>query len=211
MKYIDVVTALSKLELANLDLSEEGTGNIKPASLDKLLIAMNDCLLLLHAKYRLKIEMASVALSKGRQEYSLGYYKDWIKPLFMRLESDGVEHWINAGNEVMPHGATVRYNKLKLSSNPEPDTLHIAYQAKPVTVTPCSLDCEVELPDVLIPPLRAYVASAMYSSMNSIESVAIANRYEQIYQNRLSEVTLNDSVSDSRFVANNKLYDRGFV
>lgn len=211
MKYIDVLKEVSQVELSNLDLSEEGSGSIKPNSLNKLLVILNDVVMLLHTHYRLKIQTATVNMNPEQLEYCLDEYVDWIKPLNAHLNITKERVGINDHQGCRLYFSTIAFNKIILSNSIVGDSIVIYYQAKPCKITLCNLDNEICFPDVLVPAVRFYIASKVYGGINTQEALVISQRYDMQYKEQIAQITLVDGVSDSKDFGNIKLCERGFL
>lgn len=89
--------------------------------------------------------------------------------------------------------------------------LSIEYQAKHPRLDECECDDPIDLPDVLWPALKAYIAGKVYMHMNTQENTAKGQEHMILFDVICNDVVEKDLVSTSVSNTNIKLQKRGFV
>lgn len=90
--------------------------------------------------------------------------------------------------------------------------LSVIYQARhPVLDFEKCPEQEINLPFVLEPAMKAYVAYLVYSQMNTEEAVANAQKYLAQYNNIIQDVIDQDVISNSYSQTNTKFEQGGWI
>ncbi|MFP3556434.1 hypothetical protein SB861_37825 [Paraburkholderia sp. SIMBA_049] len=234
MNITELFADLSFGELSSLQLAQEGTGIITDAGKERIIRFANEGLLKLHTRFILKqndvlVEMVEWITSyhlllkfaesqQGISQQRHLYIKDlWEEPfqedvirILNVFDSNGCELPLNdEGNE---HSVfTPQGNLLQVPHPIEGMALSIGYQAKHVPLTLADLEQEIELPEVLMPALRAWVAWRAFGQLNTQESQGIAMGHRAAFDDACNEVTAQDLVSTSQSQTNNRFQRNGWI
>ncbi|MFP3645152.1 hypothetical protein [Paraburkholderia sp. SIMBA_054] len=234
MNITELFADLSFGELSSLNLAQEGTGIITDAGKERIIRFANEGLLKLHTRFILKqndvlVEMVEWITSyhlllkfaesqQGISQQRHLYIKDlWEEPfqedvirILNVFDSNGCELPLNdEGNE---HSVFTPQGDLLQVPHPiEGMALSIGYQAKHVPLTLADLTQEIELPEVLHPALRAWVAWRAFGQVNTQESQGIAAGHRAAFDDACNEVTAQDLVSTSQSQTNNRFQRNGWI
>lgn len=225
---------LSFGELSNLSLSQEGSGLISDAGKERIIRFASEGLLKLYTRFVLKennvlIEMVDwitnyhlllkfAESQAGTSTQQHLYIKDTFEEPFQ-------EDVIRIMNVFNGHGCELPLNDegnchsvftpqphvLQVPHPEEGKPLSIAYQAKHPPLSLKDLNQEIELPEVLVPALRSWVAFRAYAQINTQESQAIAAGHQASYEATCGEVIAMDLVSSSQSQTNNRFHRNGWV
>lgn len=234
MQVSELFQKLSYGELSNLAVGMDGAGSIAVASQPKIITYTNEALLRLFSRFVLRENDLTIqtrdwitnykflranAFSNpspavGAEIYILDtlsepYEEDLIRVLAL-YNSEGRELPLNdIGN---PRSMfTPQPNVLQVPSPTAGGIVAVIYQARHPELPTNTLESVIELPVVLEPALRAYIAYQVYSSMNGQEHSAKAAEYMNKYDAVCREVLDRDLVSSSSSTTTHKFQDRGFV
>jgi hypothetical protein len=89
--------------------------------------------------------------------------------------------------------------------------LSVAYQAKHPTLTLTDLTQEIELPEVLVPALRDWIAYRAFGQIKTQESIAASQIHQASYEATCNEVVAQDLVSQSQSQTNNRFQLNGWI
>lgn len=219
MNIEELFADLSYGELSSLNLAGEGDGTIADAGKERIIRFANDGLLKLHTRFILKesdvlIELVDwitnyhllkkFAESQADTSTQVPYIKDlWREPfqedvirILSVFNSYGCELPLddegNPASVFKPQG-----NVLQVPHPVSGVALSVVYQAKHAPLTLDNLNQEIELPDVLTPALRSWIAYRAFGQLNTQESQAIAQGHEAAYEATCTEVVQQDLVSTS--------------
>lgn len=233
MNITDLFTRLSYGELSNLAMSNEGLGEIVELHQPKIVQFANSALLRLYSRFVLKEKDVIIEMSDAITTYHLDYDYALSNP----TPPVGVTQYI-IDSEAVPFTEDVvkiltvydrLANKLELNDRdnensvftptptslqvPEPvdgERLVLVYQAKHPPLVLAD-DTEIELPEVLLDAMTAYIAQLVYSGMNGQEHSAKAAEHLARYEAVCNEVTQFDTVNSSVSTTPHKFDERGFV
>jgi hypothetical protein len=234
MNIQELFADLSFGELSSLTLAQEGAGLITDAGKERVIRFANEGLLKLYARYVLKqndvlIETVDwitqyhllrkfAESSAGTSTQPVLYIKDLYREPFQEdvirilsvFNSYGCELPLNdEGNPLSVF--TPQGNVLQV---PRPEcgvALSVSYQAKHRLLTLADLTQEIELPEVLRPALRAWIASGIFGQVNTQESQAMAQGHLASYEATCSEALQQDLVSTSTSTTSNRFHKNGWI
>lgn len=230
----ELFTQLSLSELSNLSLANDGAGTIKEASKGKIILLANDAMRRLYTRYILTEKTLILSLKANITDYLLqtqhavsaiapentaeAYIEDTAEEPFLGdvvrvldvYDSLGNQYTLNdAGNPLSLF--TPKGNLLQV---PHPDparSMAVVYQAFPVKLTGSETQT-IELPALLEPALRAYIAHSLYNGMNTAEAVAASQRFLGRYEDICQEAESKDLLSANRSSAQTtKFQNNGWV
>jgi hypothetical protein len=234
MNVTEFLARLSYGPLSNLAMSNDGDGTIAVAKHPALIQHVNDGLLRLHTKFilienevilELREDVTSYVLdvansvSAGaappndyiRDTLAAPFGNDLIKILAV-YETGACQLPLNDAT----HDDSLYTPKFNVLQVPDPIAgapLYLLYQAKhPVLASAGDgyLTQTIELPDVLVEALEAFVASKVYQGMNGQEHAVKAAEHLTIYERICVDVTVKDLVNSSMSNTNTKFEQRGF-
>jgi hypothetical protein len=225
---------LSFGELSSLTLAQEGAGLITDAGKERVIRFANEGLLKLHSRFILRqndviIEMVEwitsyhllLKFAQSQQGVSTQrhlYIQDLFEEPFQEdvikiqnvFDSDGCELPLNdEGSDASVF--TPQINVLQVPHPVAGKALSVVYQAKHPTLTLADLNQEIELPDVLMPALRAWIAWRTFGQVNTQESLGIAAGHQASYEATCNEVIINDLVGTSQSQTNNRFQRNGWI
>jgi hypothetical protein len=235
MNLNDLFTELALGELNNLAMAENNT--IIPSKRPQVVVAANEALLKLFSRFVLKekdmmIEMREAVTNYHLlKRYALSQYDEDNPPdrfnmpyIVDNIGEPFLEDVIKILSVYTSWGAKLPLNDIENPSSvhtphstmlqvPIPiagQALMLEYQARHTLLDHCNCNEEILLPDVLLPALKAYIASKIYSSMNTAEGTTKGQEHSLNYENHCLEVVEKDLVSSSYSTTNTKFDKRGF-
>lgn len=233
MNVEDLFTRLSFGELSGLSMSGNASGLIAAEAQPRLITFANDGLLKLYSKFVLRERELIIEQVDNYTNYHLlnryaetntdpsnlepRYIKDVADPfkedalrILKVFAEDGVELPLN--DDANPLSVFTPNPIMLQVPYPEPGkALSLIYQARHVPLEYGVLGAEIFLPVSLEPALTAYIAGAVFSSMNGQEHTLKGREYMANYEAICNGVLTNDIVSTSRSTTNTKFDNRGFV
>ena len=188
------------VELYGDELSDMfvGNRNSKIESRGKLFPLMNTAMLYAYATFKIRLATVQLQVLDGTDVYVL---LDGLTP---RTDVLAITRVINTyGRELKPDEVTILGQTLTFP-NPQTVELQVEYKVKPVRFTEEQDDEDVilDLPDLLVPWMRAFVAARIFMSQKTEEALAKgthlmtqAKLMENLYTstNTSNEFTLPDS------------------
>lgn len=234
MNVTQFLARLSYGPLSNISMSNDGSGVIAVGKHPALIQHINDGLLRLHTKFILienelvieqREDVTSYIIDKAysvsqaavppndyiRDTVELPYTNDLIKILSV-WETGATQLPLNDAN----HDDSLYTPKFNVLQVPDPVVgapLYVLYQARHVELASSGagyLDQLINLPDVLIEGLEAFVAYKVYQGMNGQEHAVKAADYLTTFDRICVEVTAKDLVNSSMSNTNTKFEQRGF-
>lgn len=234
MNIKELFADLSFGELSNTAIGNEGNGLITDAGKERVIRFANDGLLKLHTRFILRqndvlIEMvewitnyhllrkfaeSQTGISTQRYLYIKDLYEEPFQEDVIRIlnvfDSNGCEMPLNDEGNIasvfVPQG-----NLLQVPHPVEGMALSIGYQAKHPMLTLDNMNQEIELPDVLMPALRSWIAYRTFFQINTQESLATAAGHQASFETTCSEVVEQDLVSTSQSQTNNRFQRNGWI
>jgi hypothetical protein len=230
----DLFRILSYGEFSNLAIGSEGSGTVTAAAQPRIVQHANEGLLRLYSKYILSEKDVIVELVEGITHYHLDsrfsetvynpaeveypYIKDMGRETFANdvirvlavYDSLGNRLPLN-DNELSNSVFTPQARVLQVPYFIEEVSLSILYQAQPPILSHLVPTAEVELPDVLVGALTAFVAWKVYSFMNTAEATGKAQEHKFRYEEICAEAVSEDLVATSISTTNNRFAKRGWI
>lgn len=234
MDILELYERLSYGELVNLSMASDGNGTIIEEKRPSIIQHANEALLRLHSRFVLKENNVLIE----QQEHITQYH---IDPRFSESEGDPDKEkylYIKDNPEEPYNGDAIKISKVydeygyEIPLNdeqnrwsyytPKPLTLQVpaprtgraisvAYQARHEKLDVEKEDQIIDLPDVLVPAMTAYIAHKIFSNMVGEENIAKGAEQLQVYEAICEEVLDQDLVSTSFTTTNTKFHRRGFV
>lgn len=225
---------LSVGELSNLALAMDGSGTIEEASHGKVVLYINDALKKLYGRFVLKTKDVLVEEVGHITNYHLikrfaesnydpavepyPYIKDRIKEPFQQDVIKILEVYDSHGCKLPLNDAercdslfTPQANVLQVPHPVSGVSLSVMYQAAHPEITVDNLEAEIELPEILEPALREFIAYKVFTHTNSQEATAKAQEHLNQYEAICSEIEQKDLVSTSVATTNSTFEKRGWV
>lgn len=237
MKVPDLLKALALAELNNLCLGQ--TGVIDQEKIPKVILSINDGMLRLYTKFLLKEKNLILELREGqtfyhfKKRFAYSNYDEenppssWNMPYILDMNKEPFEEDVikvmcvydQVGNKLPINDLeeptsvfTPQAEMLQVPSTVPVQMLAIEYQAKPVKLPETDYEeVEIDLPDFLIQPLRYFVASEIYSQMNTQENILKGQEYLAKFNNSCQEAIDMDLVNSSSSTTNTRFEKRGWV
>lgn len=229
----NILKQLSFTEFRNLSLSNDGDGTIRKADMGALLTYINDGMSALVTQFQVTEKVVHVQLYDHITTYHLlsrfavsqqpqphvdyPYILDLNGSPFKGDVNKVKAVWDNTGRKRVLNDESDMRSIFIMGKEaitvPYPENgviLFVHYQAKPMTVTVDNLDEEVDIPDSLVPTLRAYVAHRLFMSMGTSDSMRIGQEYQTQYVMLINDLKSTDALSDSRFTES-PFYERGWI
>lgn len=232
MKLEDLFQRLSRGELSNLALGNEGTGTIDETNQPKLIDYTNDGLLRLYSRFLLKEKDVLIEQQAHVTNYHLiprfsragaptdttryimdlhcsTFTGDLIKILEV-YDSFGRARILN-DKECYESLYTPQPHVLQVPYPCAGEALSVSYQASHRVMGITDLKVQIEVPLFLEAALQTYVAHKVYSHMNGQENVAKSQEYAAGFEALCAEVEQKDLVNNTFATTNTKFQKRGFV
>lgn len=236
MKLSELFSELSYGELSNLAMTGEGSGTIQPVFQPKVVLYTNDGLLDLYSQFILKEDDLLLRLSEEITFYHLlprfaveyqpvdesddeavRYIEDHAQEPFLGdvikvlrvVDSNGVTLPLNDIEN--PRSVFTPQPTLLQVINPVAGaSLNVEYQTRHEKLSG-DLDQYIDLPDVLFPALRVFIAAAVFSHMNTQNSSNKAKEFLVLYKSMCQNAVDKDLVSTSISSSNTRFERRGWV
>lgn len=228
-----LLTELSFGELSTLSLSNEGDGTIRKSDYGKMLAFINDALQVFHNRFKINEKVVIVELNEYTTTYHLlprfavsqqpqedvifAYVRDLPHSPFKGDVNKIIAVWDSEGNERAINDEAKENSIFIMQKNsftvPNPVNgiqLYIHYLPAPIPITRDNLDMELDIPDVIIPALKAYIASKVFMSIGSNDSIRLSHEYQSRYLLMVNELQATDITSGSRHIEN-PFEDRGWI
>lgn len=234
MKLEAILRQLSESELSNTSIGSSGIGVISEGKVSKVLTHINEGILKLYTLFVLDEKDVLVEMRErtiyyhlhpdysesnwNRAKVDYPYIKDMPEEPFLGdvikvlsvHRADGYTYPLNDPEQVTSV-FTPRANTLQIPHPEHGRLIGIHYQAKHPVLTGDDLESEILLPDVLIEPLRAYVASNVYSHINTQDATYKSREFDAKFRTICEDVINRDLVNSSYSVTNSKFNRRGYI
>jgi hypothetical protein len=191
-------------ELYGDELSDMFTGNRTNALLEsrgKLLPLMNTAMIYAYAKWKIKYDSELVNVVEGTNEYTLA-----------ATDVLSVIQIVNVYGLDVPQSEYQVLGQSIYFPYPQTQQLEVVYKVKHTKYTTVQDDAltDLELPDLLIPWLKAYVCHRFFASMKTESAVAKATDF--LAQAMMAENMFVQTNTTGEFTApvNDKMLARGF-
>lgn len=106
---------------------------------------------------------------------------------------------------------TPQANLLQIPRPIAGQTVNVMYQAKPDLLSYQEISTEIPLPDLLMEPLKRYIAYRVYNFMNTQEAKATAQEHLAVFEGLCDEAVENDLLNMSVSTTSTKFDERGWV
>lgn len=231
----ELLTRLAQGELSNLSMSVDG--EISEPNVPKVVSYVNEALLRLHSRFVLReddvlVEMIDgVATYELKAQYAQSYegeievphryimdlgpkkFADDVVRITGAFDSLGNELELN--NKLAPAGLFTPRPKVLQVPVPIPgQALSVQYQAKHPLLSgssPEDLEAEIELPEVLVGGLTAYVGFMAFNFLGGAENMARASTFMDLYNNICLELEEKDGMGTETRTYSEVFEMRGFV
>ena len=234
MNITELFQDLSFGELATLSLAQDGNGLITDAGKERIIRFANDGLYKLYSRFILKEKDLLLEMVAGVTNYQLilkfaasqagisGEVTLYIKDLIWEPFQDDVIRILkvfgNCGEELPLNNDSNFYsaftpqaNVLQITYGQPGDGVSVGYQAKHPLLTLADLTQELELPEVLWPALRQWIASRAFGQMQTQEAQGMAANFEQKFEASCAEVVSLDLVYSSTSQTNERFHLNGWI
>lgn len=228
-----ILTQLSFNEFSNLSISNEGSGIIRKDAIGKVLTIMNDGLIDLNTKFKVTEKIVHIRLFEHITTYHLvsrfaesqqpqpdvevPYILDLNRTPFKGDVSKVTAVWDNQERQRPLNDENdlrsvfiMQKDSLTVPYPEDGVILFVHYQAMPMRITVDNLDEELDIPDSLVPALRAYIAYRWFMSMGTSDSMRIGQEYQSQYIMSINDLKGVDGLSDSRF-NQSTFHERGWI
>lgn len=228
----ELFAKLSYGKLSNLSISGEGSGTIVEAKRPKIVEYLNDGLLRLYSRFLLKESYLVIEQVAHRQSYPLVLahaYSNDASTEIDKFIQDSDENpflgdvikifscWNSAGEKIPLNDEHDPYSiftpQPHIIQIPEPyagDVIGVSYQARHPLV-PVSLTAEINIPFTLESALASYIASCVYSDMNTQESTMKAQEHLRNYEGVCAEIEQNDLVNAAVVRSSDRFCKGGWI
>jgi hypothetical protein len=214
----ELLSRLAKSELSNLSLVDEDTQDIRPASRAKVIGYVNEALLRLHSRFVLREDDVLVQMFEQITTYELkaqfaqSYAGDIDVPYRYIIDGTGPEKFkddvirvtgafdsygeeLELNNQMAPTSLFTPRPKVLQVPVPMPgQVLSVVYQAKHPLLSATDLDEEVEIPEVLVGGLTAYVGYMAFNFLGGAENMGRATGFMQVYDKICMEMEEKDGM-----------------
>lgn len=232
MTLSELLSTLAKGELSNLSIAEGGV--ISSGNVPKVVGYANEALLRLHSRFTLRqddvlVEMVeNITTYELKAQYAQSYegdievarkyiidsgpkkFADDVIRITGAFDSLGNEMELN--NQLAPTGLfTPRPKVLQVPVPIAGQSLSVVYQAKHPLLSASNLDAEVELPDVLVGGLTAYVGFMAYNFLGGAENMGRASGFMQLHDKICMEMEEKDGMGTQTRTYSTVFEMRGFV
>lgn len=233
MNLSDTLTRLAQGELSNLSMADGGA--IKPSEVPKVVGYINEALLRLHSRFVLRhkdliIQMhEAITMYELKPQFALSYEGNIVVPhkyiidignkkflddvirIVTAFNPVGMEHELN--NHLAPFGIfTPKPKTIQIPVPIHGETISVVYQAKHPLLgsDEDELEDEIELPDVLLGALTAYVGFQAFNFIGGPENISRASNYMALYNEICMEMEQKDSMGSNTTKYLEKFEMRGF-
>ena len=237
MKVPDLLKSLALAELNNLFIGQ--TGEIEESKIPRIVLAINDGLLALYTRFLLRERSLVIRMRAGitnyhlKKKFAISNYDvgnmptAWDAPYIIDTGTEPFREDVIRVLAVYNYAGTL----LPMNDNIRPDSvftpqatvlqvpfaldgkmLSVTFQAKHEAIPDSGYeDLDVDLPDFLIPALRYFVASSVYSQMNTQENTMKGQEYQMKYEAVCKEAVDMDLISTSVSTTNSRFEKNGWV
>lgn len=231
----DIFQRLAYGELMNLSISGDGSGTIDAPKHPRMIGYVNDALLALHTRFTLREDSLLLELVVPQRNYVLDaryaqsnhspapgdtlYIRDteakpFLNDVIQILEVfDGVGQRLPLNNPDDP--TSVFTPQPAMLQIPKPQTgaiIAVVYKAKhPAIPLDSDLTAMVDIPEILEPLLRSYIAYLTFSHMNGQENNAKAGEFMSLYEAGCQRIEQNDLVSNTLSSTNTRFAKGGWI
>ena len=206
----DIFQYLSRGELSQFAIGTENSGRVSENDYEKLVTHINLGLTNLFSRLPIKQDQTIITQKAGQTLYPVS--GDVLKIEEVYSEA-GIKYALN-DSSIEESLFTPSYNTLQVPTPVDGARLAVLYRAKHATIpAKRGIDPEttvVDIPDILIEPLLAYVVSRVMQSRGTAESISEANAYMQRYELMVQQVQFSGLLT-ADIPTNTRLEDNGWV
>lgn len=226
---------LSRAELSNLHMSNEGSGQIQTTAIPKLIGYTNDALTTLFSRFKLSEKSVIVEMVAHITQYHLlpkyaessesnepfHYIKDMMRDRFEGDVIKIVEVYDSLGRRRLLNDPDNRLSvftptptTVQVPLPIEGEALAVNYQANHRMLREEGdnvLGQFIDIPQIFERPLQAYVAYKVYSHMNSEEQKKIASEHFSTFDSICTSIEEEDQANQTTSASQDKLDMRGFA
>lgn len=204
MRLMTVFSQLETSELNQLSCIDPVTGKIKPEKYQAIVDVMNQGMVDLHTRFKLKVGTVTVPIEADKSEYDLAKYDPHVRARFLQLHDVRDEC-----DRVLPTGGYGGHHINFVSSLQMvvPETLRkvypvrqvvVQYRAMPALIGRCDCDIdpeydEVDLPQPYVWALCLYIASRLHTPVGLQDGTYRVNAFLGLFNaecTRLQEANM---------------------
>jgi len=206
----DIFQYLSRGELSQFAVGTENSGRVSEDDYEQLITHINLGLTNLFSRLPIKQKQQIFTLKANQTEYT-------VDSDVLRIE----EVYSEAGNKFALNDSsdedslfTPAFNTLQVPAPVDGNRIAVLYRANHERI-PAKRGIDpksvvLDMPDILIEPLLAYVVSRVMQSRGTAESISEANAYMQKYEMLLQQIQIS-GLYTADMQTNTKLRDNGWV
>lgn len=198
MRLSTIFSQLETSELNQLNCIDQATGKIRPDKYRSIVDIMNQGMVDLHTRFKLRVGTVTIPLDADRAQYNMAEFDPHVKGRFLQLHDVRDEH-----DRVLPTGGYGGHfiNFVSDMLMVVPEHLRKTYPIRQVIVQyrslPTRIGCDddidpefdtVELPQPYVLALCLYVASRLQAPVGLQDSTYRVNTYLQRYEAECSRL-----------------------
>ena len=233
MKLKELFAKLSYSELSSLAMSNNGSGEIAPNSIVRLIHATNDALKDMYSRLNLYERVLLLQSLEWKSIYNLHKEHAMMDPSTelkyiidtpSNIFTGDLVKVLSVCNEVgdpLPVNDTEqwasvflpRFDVIQLTHPGCNQVFSVSYQALHPTLRTEGdglLEQEIRVPSILEEMLRVRVAFGIFSAMSGQDFTVKSQKLEAIYETRFIDMEQNNLIGDVGLSTNVKLHRRGF-
>lgn len=192
MRLSTLFSQLETSELNQLSCIDPVTGKIKPEKYKDIVSVMNQGMIDLHTRFKLKIGTVTVPIDADTAEYDLAKIDPYVRARFLQLHDVRDEH-----DRVLPTGGYGGHhiNFITSMKMVVPENLRrvypirqvvVQYRAMPAAIGNCDCDVdpefdEVDLPQPYVWALCLYIASRLHTPVGLQDGTYRVNAFLGLY------------------------------
>lgn len=216
MKLTEIFQALALGELNSISLGSSGSINEK--DYPKLIGHINLALTALYTRFTLNSKEVKVQKTEGVDRYKLIPDMPYIMDVDFKgdiisiteiFDENGDTIYVNDGTR--DDAFLPAYNEIQLPLNLVGEYVVITYKANHETIAVNVSEADIVLPEILREALLSYVASRVFSGMNTESSNRTSGYYWNKYNRLCDEIKVKDLFLESSPEVSNKLEMNGWV
>lgn len=219
MELEELFRQLSVSEFSNIALGEKGSGAIREQDKKAIVVHLNDALLCLYTRFKIREKLLTIGEIEGKSLYTISYAHALSNPtptapvyIEDSVEEPFQDDFIRALQATDSEGEEYTFNvkgSVRSLYTPEPNVIQIPYakagrkmaiiyQAKPkeIVETGENANTTIDLPRILVPALRYYIAHLVYMNMNNQQNVALGQMYLGRYEQECARIREHDLLTE---------------
>jgi len=235
MKFAQLLEQLSRVELPNIAVGNEGSGAVDPAKVPILAMITNDGLLEMYGEMCLREGCVILEMKGHVTRYTLSsqfaessydplaidfpYIKDSIESPFkddvlrvLEVVDQYGRHWpVNDHSAPLAVFVAQAPHVLQIAQPIDGVAIGIRYQAAHAPLSADDLQADIVLPAPLLPALRAFVAASVFRGMAIESAQATAAVHEARYHSIMARMRALDGMNTSQSRGERRFEERGWV